>query len=119
MTDTEHIAINRARQIFNCQINDSECMDKKQSPPEPCVQMSDPIIQEALRAINRIGEFCNQSITPSEPDGARRAVLLFRSLAKPYIDTITDYIASRPKAAFSIPVYRFKGELVPYDEYPD
>ena len=64
--------------------------------------MSDPIIQETLRAIKNIEEFVNNSIKPWEPDAAYRAHCLFRSLAKPYIDNMCDYLATRPKAASAI-----------------
>lgn len=81
--------------------------------------LSDPIIQEALRAIENIEKFVNEGIKPWEPDAAYRAQCLFRSLAKPYIDTICDYMSSRPKAAFQIPVFKFDGKLYPITTVPD
>jgi len=81
--------------------------------------LSDPIIQETLRAIKAIEERVNEGIKPHEPDAAYRAQCLFRSLAKPYIDIMCDYLASRPKAAFQIPVFKFDGKLYPITTVPD
>lgn len=81
--------------------------------------INDPIIQESLRAIKNIEELVNNGIKPCEPDAAYRAHCLFRSLAKPYIDIMCDYLASRPKAAFQIPVFKFDGKLYPITTVPD
>lgn len=81
--------------------------------------MNDPIIQEALRAIKNIEEMVNKGIKPWEPNAAYRATCLFRSLTKPYIDTICDYMATRPKSAFQIPVFKFDGKLYPITQVPD
>lgn len=81
--------------------------------------LSDPIIQETLRSIKAIEELVNNGIKPWEPDAAHRAHCLFRSLAKPYIDFMCDYLASRPKAAFQIPVFKFDGKLYPITTVPD
>lgn len=81
--------------------------------------MNDPIIQESLRAIKNIEEFVNDSIKPWEPNAAYRAHCLFRSLAQPYIDIMCDYLATRPKAAFQIPVFKFDGKLYPITQVPD
>ena len=81
--------------------------------------LSDPIIQESLRAIKAIEELVNNGIKPWEPDAAYRAHCLFRSLAKPYIDIMCDYLATRPKAAFQIPVFKFDGKLYPITTVPD
>lgn len=81
--------------------------------------INDPIIQESLRAIKAIEELVNNGIKPWEPDAAYRAHCLFRSLAKPYIDIMCDYLASRPKAAFQIPVFQFDGKLYPIMTVPD
>lgn len=81
--------------------------------------INDPIIQETLRAIKAIEELVNRGIKPHEPDAAYRAQCLFRSLAKPYIDIMCDYMSSRPKAAFQIPVFQFDGKLYPIMQVPD
>lgn len=81
--------------------------------------LSDPIIQETLSAIKDIEELVNRGIKPWEPDAAYRAQCLFRSLAKPYIDIMCDYLASRPKSAFQIPVFKFDGKLYPITTVPD
>lgn len=81
--------------------------------------MSDPIIQETLRAVKAIEERVNEGIKPWEPDAAYRAQCLFRSLAQPYIDTLLDYMATRPKAAFQIPVFKCDGKLYPIMTVPD
>ena len=81
--------------------------------------LSDPIIQETLRAIKAIEERVNEDIKPWEPDAAYRAQCLFRSLAQPYIDTMCDYLASRPKSAFQIPVFQYSEKLCPIMQVPD
>lgn len=81
--------------------------------------LSDPFIQETLRAVKNIEEFVNDSIKPWEPDAAYRAHCLFRELARPYIDIMCDYLATRPKAAFQIPVFQFDGKLYPITQVPD
>lgn len=81
--------------------------------------INDPIISEALRAIKAIEERVNDGIKPWEPDAAHRAHCLFRSLAKPYIDIMCDYLSSRPKSAFQIPVFKFDGKLYPIMNVPD
>lgn len=81
--------------------------------------LSDPIIQETLRAIKAIEERVNEGIKPHEPNAAYRAQCLFRSLAQPYIDALCDYMATRPKAAFQIPVFQYDGKLYPITKVPD
>ena len=81
--------------------------------------INDPIIQETLRAVKAIEELVNNSIKPWEPNAAYRAHWLFRSLAKPYIDFMCDYLATRPKAAFQIPVFQYNGKLYPIAQVPD
>lgn len=81
--------------------------------------INDPIIQETLRAIKNIEELVNNGIKPWEPNAAYRAQCLFRSLAKPYIRTICDYMATRPKSAFQIPVFQYDGKLYPITTVPD
>lgn len=81
--------------------------------------LSDPIIQETLRAIKAIEERVNEGIKPNEPNAAYRAQCLFRSLAQPYIDALCDYMATRPKAAFQIPVFQYDGKLYPITKVPD
>ena len=81
--------------------------------------LSDPIIQNILMAIENIEKFVNEDIKPWEPDAVHRAQCLFRSLAQPYIDTLLDYMSSRPKAAFQIPVFQLDGKLYPITTVPD
>lgn len=81
--------------------------------------INDPIIQESLRAVKNIEEFVNNSIKPWEPDAAHRAHCLFRSLAKPYIDALCDYMSTRPKSSFQIPVFQYDGKLYPITKVPD
>lgn len=81
--------------------------------------MNDPIILKALEAIKNIEEMVNKGIKPWEPDAAYRAQCLFRSLAQPYIDTICDYLATRPKSSFQIPVFHYSGQLFPITQVPD
>ena len=81
--------------------------------------INDPIISESLRAIKIIEERVNNAIKPWERDAAYRAQCLFRSLAQPYIDTICDYLASRPKSSFQIPVFKYDGKLYPITTVPD
>lgn len=65
---------------------------------------NDPIIQKSLECIKNIEEFCNGRIKPWEPDAAYRAHCLFRELAKPYIDTMCDYLAVSPMSTFRVPI---------------
>ena len=81
--------------------------------------LSDPIIQDTLRAIKAIEERVNEGIKPYEPNAAYRAQCLFRSLAQPYIDALCDYMATRPKAAFQIPVFQYDGKIYPITKVPD
>lgn len=81
--------------------------------------LSDPIIQNTLKAIKAIEELVNRGIKPWEPDAAYRAQCLFRELARPYIEVILDYMATRPKSAFQIPVFKFDGKLYPITTVPD
>lgn len=81
--------------------------------------MNDPIIQEALRAIKNIEEMVNKGIKPWEPNAAYRATCLFRELARPYIETISEYMATRPKSSFQIPVFNYSGRLFPIKDVPD
>lgn len=81
--------------------------------------LSDPIIQAALRAVESIEEFCNGRINPREPDAAYRAQCLFRELAKPVVDAMCDYMATRPVSPFQIPVFQYDGKLYPIRQVPD
>lgn len=81
--------------------------------------INDPIIQKALEAIKIIEERVNDGIKPWERDAAYRAHCLFRELASPYIETISDYMSTRPKSAFQIPVFNYSGRLFPIKDVPD
>lgn len=65
--------------------------------------LDDPIIADLRKHINDIAEMCNSHIKPWMPDSAWRAQNLFRELAKPYIDYMCQYIATRPKFSFPVP----------------
>lgn len=81
--------------------------------------LNDPIIQKSLEAIKNIEEMVNRGIKPWEPNAAYRAHCLFRKLARPYIEVMCDYLATRPKSAFQIPVFKFDGKLYPITTVPD
>ena len=65
--------------------------------------IEDEVITRLREHINAIAEMCNERIKPWEPDAGPRAVLLFNQLAKPYIDYLCEYIATRPKFSFPVP----------------
>lgn len=65
--------------------------------------LDDPIIAALHKHINDIAEMCNERIKPWEPDAAWRAQNLFRELANPYINYMSEYVATRPKFAFPVP----------------
>lgn len=81
--------------------------------------LDDPIIASLHKHINAIAEMCNERIKPWEPDAAWRAQRLFQELAEPYIDRMCEYVATRPKAAFQIPVFKFDWKLYPITTVPD
>ena len=81
--------------------------------------INDPIIQKALEAIKNIEEFCDRAIKPWEPNAAYRATCLFRELARPYLETISDHMSTRPKSSFQIPVFKYYGKLYPITDVPD
>ena len=65
--------------------------------------LDDPIIASLHKHINAIAEMCNERIKPWEPDAGPRAVRFFNELAKPYVDYMCEYIATRPKFSFPVP----------------
>lgn len=80
--------------------------------------MSDPVIDCLGEHINAIAEMCNANIKPWVPNSARRAQNLLRELAKPYIDTLCDYMASRPKSPFPVAwCNRVEGLVADIDNY--
>lgn len=79
----------------------------------------DPVIDELRKHINAIADMCNANIKPWEPNAAYRAHKLFQEMAKPYIDCMCEYMATRPKFAFQIPVFKFDGKLYPITTVPD
>ena len=81
--------------------------------------LDDPIIASLHKHINAIAEMCNERIKPWEQDAGPRAVRLFNELAAPYINRMCEYVATRPKAAFQIPVFKFDGKLYPITTVPD
>ena len=64
--------------------------------------LDDPILARLREHINGIAEMCKANIKPWQPDSGYRAMRLFQELARPYIDYMCEYIATRPK--FSFPV---------------
>ena len=81
--------------------------------------LDDPIIASLHKHINDIAEMCNERIRPWEPDAGPRAVRLFNELAKPYIDYMCEYIATRPKFSFPVPWCNSVEDLVPVGETED
>lgn len=66
-------------------------------------ELDDPIIAAIHKHIDELAAMCNERIRPWERDSVRRAQDLFRDLARPYIDYMCEYIATRPKFAFPVP----------------
>lgn len=75
--------------------------------------LDDPIIARLMEHINGIAEMCNEHIKPWEPDAGPRAVRLFNELAKPYIDAMSEYVATRAKVAFTVAWCNSVEDLVP------
>lgn len=81
--------------------------------------MNDPIIASLHKRINELAAMCNERIRPWEPDAAWRAQRLFQELAKPYIDYMCEYVASRPKFAFTVAWCNISESLVPVGDVDD
>jgi hypothetical protein len=81
--------------------------------------LDDPIIAALHRSINALSDMCNAHIKPWEPDSVWRAQNLFRELARPYIDAMCDYLATRPKSAFPVPWCNSVEDLVPVEYTED
>lgn len=75
--------------------------------------ISDPILDVLHKHINGIAEMCNERIKSWEPDAGPRAVRLFNELAKPYIDAMCEYIATRPKFSFPVAWCNSTEDMVP------
>lgn len=82
-------------------------------------ELDDPIIAELHKHINGIAEMCNAHIKPWEPDSAWRAQNLFRELARPAIDYMCEYIATRPKFSFPVAWCNSVEDLVPVGDTED
>ena len=78
--------------------------------------ISDQVLDALHKRINDLAEMCNAHIKPWEPDSAWRAQNLFRELAKPYIDAMCEYVATRPKSSFPVPWCNAVEDLVPVGE---
>lgn len=81
--------------------------------------MSDPVLDELHKHINAIADMCNANIKPWEPNSGVRAVRLFNEIARPYIDYMCEYVATRPKFAFPVPWCNRVEGLVPFEESED
>lgn len=81
--------------------------------------MNDPVLDELRKHINSLAEMCNANIKPWEPNAAYRAHCLFREMAKPYIDVMCEYMASRPKFSFPVPWCNRVEGLVPVGDAED
>lgn len=81
--------------------------------------IEDDVIARLREHINAIAEMCNERIKPWEPDAGPRAVRLFNELAKPYVDYMCEYIATRPKFEFPVPWCNSLEDLVPVGETDD
>lgn len=81
--------------------------------------MNDPILDRLCKHINAIADMCNANIKPWQPDAGVRAVRLFNELAQPYIDAMCEYVATRPKSAFSVAWCNSTDDLVPVGDVDD
>lgn len=81
--------------------------------------MNDPIIDRLCKHINDIAEMCNANIKPWQPDAGVRAVRLFNELAKPYVDYMAEYLATRSKFSFPVPWCNSLEDLVPVGDVDD
>lgn len=79
-------------------------------------ELDDPIIAAFHKRINAIAEMCNVRIKSWEPESVWRAQNLFRDLAKPYIDAMCEYVATRPKFSFPVAWCNSVEDLVPVGE---
>ena len=81
--------------------------------------MNDPVLDEIRKHINDIAEMCNERIRPWEPDAGPRAVRLFNELARPYINYMCEYVATRPRPVFPVAWCNSSEDLVPVGETED
>lgn len=81
--------------------------------------LNDPVLDALSKHINALGDMCNSCVKPWEPDSAYRAHCLFREMAKPYIDVMCEYMASRPKFAFPVAWCNRVEGLVPVGDSED
>ena len=81
--------------------------------------MSDPVLDELRKHISALAEMCNSRVKPWEPNSAYRAHCLFQEMAKPYIDCMCEYMATRPKSAFAVPWCNRVEGLVPVVDAED
>lgn len=83
------------------------------------IDLDDPIIARLHKHINTIADMCNDHIRPWEPNAVPRAVRLCNELAKPYIDALCDYMATRTKFAFPVAWCNRVEGLVPVGDSED
>ncbi len=81
--------------------------------------LDDPVITALRKHINGIADMCNANIKPWQPDAGVRAVRLFNELARPYIDYMCEYVASRPKFSFPVAWCNATEDLVPVGDVDD
>lgn len=81
--------------------------------------LDDPIIAALHKHINALAEMCNERIKPGEPELVWHAQNLFRELAQPYIDAMCEYVALRPKFAFTVAWCNSSEDLVPVGDTED
>lgn len=81
--------------------------------------LDDPIIAALHKRINEIAAMCNEHIKPWVPDSAWRAQRLFQELARPAINAMCEYVATRPKSAFSVAWCNSTDDLVPVGDVDD
>lgn len=82
-------------------------------------ELDNPIIAALRKQINDLEDMCNSYVKPWEPNSAYRAVRLFNELAKPYIDCMCEYMATRPKFSFPVAWCNRVEGLVPVGDAED
>lgn len=76
--------------------------------------ISDWVLDALHKRINAIADMCNEQIRPWEPDSGPRAVRRCNEIAKPYIEALNNYIATRPKSALPVPWCNALEDLVQF-----
>lgn len=81
--------------------------------------MNDPVLEALRKHINDLADMCNSHVNPWEPDSAFRAHKLFQEMAKPYIDVMCEYMATRMKFAFPVAWCNRVDGLIPVGDPED